>query len=101
MAEYTEEELQRAADELADVLQDIEWRTEPLHERDCPACDIAADIAGTLACVWDPNGQWCETPVTDGLPGDSLLDQATRCAAHVLHRRLPGHGHRTEEADRG
>lgn len=81
-------------EEFEHQLLDTLWRVEPLHEKDCPACDIAADIAGTLAATWDPLELWVDTAVIDGCPGDSYLDQATRCAAHVLHRRLPGHSGR-------
>lgn len=76
---------------LLAAIADSDYRREPIHERDCPACDIAANVAGTLAAVWDPLELWAETPVSDGMPGDTVLDQATRLVAFVLHRRLPGH----------
>ncbi|MFD2421632.1 hypothetical protein [Amycolatopsis pigmentata] len=82
---------QRTLDNLVDAILDTDSRTEPVHERDCPACDIASEIAGTLAAEWDPHENWHDTTVSNGLPGDTVLDQATRIAAHVLHRRLPGH----------
>lgn len=81
-------------EEFEHQVLDTLWRVEPLHEKDCPACDIAADVAGTIAAAWDPNDNWGETPVSDGCAGDTVLDQVTRCAAHVLHRRLPGHAGR-------
>jgi hypothetical protein len=74
---------------LREIL-DVHWKEEVLHAKDCPACDLAANLAGTLGAAWDPDGRWDETPVTDGLPGDSMLDQATRIAAWVLHRDLLG-----------
>jgi hypothetical protein len=74
---------------LVRAIRDSLWRTEPLHERDCWACDVAADLAGTWAASWDVDQQWYKTPVDDGVPGDTMLDQATRIAAYVLHRRIP------------
>lgn len=68
---------------------DISPRRERLHDRDCASCDLAADIAGTLSAFWDPRIEWHETEVADGLPGDTLLIQANRIVAHVLHRRAP------------
>jgi hypothetical protein len=79
-----------ALDNLVQQIFDVGWREEPVHAKDCPACDVASEIAGTLAACWDPNENWAETTVGDGLPGDSVLDQATRVAAWVLHRRLLG-----------
>jgi hypothetical protein len=83
MAELPDEEKVR-------LIFDSLYREEPMHEKDCPACDIACEVAGTISACWDPNEQWVETPANDGLPGDSLLDQLTRMAAWVLHRRLCG-----------
>jgi hypothetical protein len=93
MAELSDEEKMRrilADEEKVRLIMDSRYREEPVHERDCPACDLAAEIAGTFGACWDPNDQWADTTVDDGLPGDSVLDQATRMAAHVLHRRLLG-----------
>lgn len=77
-------------EEQVRIILDSLWREEPLHERDCRACDVAAEIAGTLAASWDPHDNWSETEIGDGLPGDTVLTQAERIAAHVLHRSLLG-----------
>jgi hypothetical protein len=66
-------------------------RHEQVHEKDCPGCTIAFEIAGELATAWDPLENWDDTPAIDGLPGDTLHRQVERVAAYVLHRRLPGH----------
>lgn len=79
------------ADRILAAVFDTPPTREPLHERDCPACDVAEDIAGCLAAVWDPHENWHEATVDNGLPGDTLLVQVSRVAAHVLHRRMPGH----------
>lgn len=76
---------------ILDAIFDTPPQHEPTHERDCPACDMADEIAGSLAALWDPHGNWWETTVDNGLPGDTLLVQVARVAAHTLHRRLPGH----------
>ena len=82
------------------LILDTLWREEPLHEKDCPACDVAAEVAGALAATWDPLDNWHETEVGDGLPGDTVLIQAERVAAHVLHRRLLGVRPSVEELTR-
>lgn len=78
---------------ILDLLADNSPRDEPYHERDCPACDVAAEIVGALAADWDPNFTWGDVPAI-GWPGSDLtmIGQAERIVAHVLHRRLPGHG---------
>jgi hypothetical protein len=63
---------------------------EPLHERDCGPCDLAAEIAGSIGAVWDNDETWDDTPATNGESGDSKLDQLTRIIAWVLHRKLAG-----------
>lgn len=75
---------------LLRCIMDSEWRTEPYHEKDCPACDFADEIVATIASCWDPNDTWHDTPIGDGLPGDTVFMQAVRCTAHVLHRRMLG-----------
>lgn len=85
--EWTDEKARR----ILALIRDTPPRLEPLHERDCPACDIADQIAGELAAVWDPHENWWETEVNDGLPGDTMIVQVSRIAAHTLHRRMPGH----------
>jgi len=53
---------------ISDLILDSSWRTEPYHERDCPACDLADELVGTWAAVFDPLGNWWEVEVPDGLP---------------------------------
>lgn len=78
---------------------------ETLHDKDCPACDFAAEIAGSIAAyvtfglpepphatdhtIWNLSASQHNPDVIDG---DEWLDVATRLAAHVLHEKLPGHG---------
>lgn len=88
------------AKRILDLIMDSKYREEPVHEKDCPACDLAAEIAGTIACCWDPLENWDETPAPDGLPGDTLLDQLVRLCAFDLHRKLPGHSRPRREVSR-
>lgn len=80
-------------DALLKVLADNSPCDEPYHERDCPACDVAAEVVGALAAEWDPNQNWWHVPAI-GWPGGTMAQQAEKIVAHVLHRRLPGHGGR-------
>jgi hypothetical protein len=77
---------------LLEAITDNSPLAEPEHERDCPACDLAAYVAGTVACYWDDEDIWDTLTAVNGLPGDTYLTQLTRMVAFVLHRRLPGHG---------
>lgn len=74
--------------ELLRTILDVNWTIEATHDHDCPACDIAADIAGTFAVAWEEGEDWDTLQVDSGLPGDTKLDQAMRIASYVLHRRL-------------
>lgn len=67
---------------------------EQIHERDCPACDLAAQIVTELAGLWDPNENWwvVSASAIGKVDADTMALQAQRVAAYVLHRRLPGHG---------
>lgn len=87
----TEQPTPELVNRLLDKVLDSRYREEPIHEKDCPACDLAAETAGTIACCWDPNETWYEVEAPDGLPGDTLLDQLVRLIAFDLHRRLLGH----------
>lgn len=88
-SEYTIEQLNKVWDAVVDYSK---WRTEPLHERDCPACDLASEIAGSFAAELsgpeDSLDDWNLIKADRGLPGDTKLDQMTRLAAWVLHRKL-------------
>jgi hypothetical protein len=77
-------------DKFLHNILDVNWKIEDIHERDCAACDIAAEVAGTLGAAWDTDDTWNSETMTDGVPGDSRLDQVTRIVAFVLHRRLLG-----------
>lgn len=79
-------------DRIIESIRDSRYREEPVHEKDCPACDLAAEIAATIACCWDPNETWWDVEAPDGLPGDTLQQQLVRLIAFDLHRKLPGHG---------
>lgn len=81
------EEVRRIMDKIFDVPP----RREPVHQHDCAPCDLASEVAGCIAAMWDEDEVWDETTVTDGLTGDTKLDQLTRIVAHVLHRRMPGY----------
>lgn len=80
-----------AVQRLLKQIFDIPPRMELQHDHDCAACDISDEVAGMIACYWDTDTTWFETPVDDGLPGDTKLDQLGRMIAHVLHRRMPGY----------
>lgn len=74
---------------LLEAIFDNSARDEPWHESDCTACDIASQVAGELAAYWDPDAAWWETSSV-GWPELTLIQQAERVVAHVLHRRLHG-----------
>jgi hypothetical protein len=56
-----------------------------LHERDCAPCAAAIAVIDELAAVWDPNDTWSDVPAPDTPDEQSLLEQAYRIAAGVLH----------------
>lgn len=84
-----------AASRILAEIMDVRPVEEPVHDKDCPACDLACEVTGTVMAYWDPNDTWVEVEAPDGLPGDTLSRQLERMVAHVLHRRLPGHGRPT------
>lgn len=75
---------------IMQLIYDVNWCTEDVHEKDCRACDVASEVAGTIAAAWDTEDGWSTTPAADGKPGDTMLDQLTRIVAFVLHRELLG-----------
>lgn len=99
MAEHPMNERAPGGGELSDdrierilaLLEDNRACDEPYHERDCPACDLADEIVGSIGADWDPNMTWADVPAIGWDNGDSMERQAVRIVAHVLHRRLPGH----------
>lgn len=104
MTELNEAEKRRRTQELLDVIfGDRADTLEPLHDSDCPACDLACEIAGYIAASVhfgtrvrvgrEEHTGWEEPPDSEPfVPGDTRLDQAARIAAKVLHDKLPGHG---------
>lgn len=108
MTEPDDAEKRRRAERLVDSIFAPNGTNEKTHASDCFACDLAAEIAGSVAAYVhfgtlvrrgreeDYDG-WQE-PATldyaDALPGDTRLDMAFRVVAHELHQKLRTHGRR-------
>lgn len=101
----SEAERRARTERLVDAIFAPNGTHERTHDSDCFACDLAAEIAGSIAASvhfgtrvrvgrTETDG-WSE-PATldcdDANLNDTRLDLAYRLAAHNLHKKLPGHG---------
>lgn len=97
----SDDEKRRRTERLVDAIFEPNGTQERTHETDCPACDIASEIAGGIAVYCRPGipevqpdgtNEWNRPSTYDeGVPGDTWLDVAYRIAAYELHKKLPGH----------
>lgn len=108
--DVSEDEKRRRGERLLDAIFAPSGVEETTHESDCFACDLASEIAGSIAAyvhfgtrvrvsrAVETDG-WQEPATLDydeAVPGDTRLDMAYRIAAHELHKKLPGHAPNSE-----
>lgn len=102
----TEEEKRLRTERLVDSIFAPTGVHEMTHEGDCFACDLAAEIAGSIAAhvhfgtrvhdkaTNEERDGWAEPANLDhdeAFPDDTRLDMAYRIIAFQLHTKLPGH----------
>lgn len=103
--DVSEDEKRSRGERLLDAIFAPSGVEETTHESDCFACDLASEIAGSIAAYVHFGTRvrvskrveidgWQEPATLDhaeAIPGDTRLDMAYRIAAHELHKKLPGH----------
>lgn len=100
----TVDEQRERVDRLVAAIFESNGTDEKTHESDCFACDLAAEIAGSIAAYVhfgtrvrvsrnEETDGW-QAPATldhpDAVTGDTRLDMAYRITAHELHKAMNG-----------